>query len=192
MEASALAVTALLGEGTGVVSKVFEAHPLHWADQMQASFLPPLPFFLFPFSFPQSSLGPAHLCPAQTDPSRPWANPTSFLEALEHPNTASETSSFPRKSLGEQNGACTQLRLSWEAGRQSRKCTNIRHNSKITLPTCSRRGASTWDYHIFLMVHLCSLSKLIHLSDLQSNAQRVDFWIVNIQPPSELLEFLLS
>lgn len=39
------------------------------------------------------------------------------------------------------------------------------------------------------MVHLCSLSKLIHLSDLQSNAQRVDFWIINTQPPSEIWNY---
>lgn len=158
---------------------------------MQASLLPPLPFFLSPFPFPQPSLGPAHLCPAPTDPFRPRANPTSFLKALEHPHSLCNQLLSQEISGRRERGMHSAQALPG-GRRQSRKCTNIRHNSNITLPTCSRRGASTWDYHIFLTVHLCSLSKLIHLSDLQSNAQRVDFWIVNIQPPSELLELLLS
>lgn len=55
VEVCALVVTALLGVVTGVASKVFNVHNLHWADQLQALF----PSFS-PFSSPQSSLGPAH------------------------------------------------------------------------------------------------------------------------------------
>lgn len=110
MEVCALVVTALLGVVTGVASKVFKVHNLHWADQLQALF----PSFS-PFSSPQSSLGPAH-CILLRDPSRPWTKPISFLEALEYPNAASAPAHFSGSRWETRMGSCTWLGLSWEAG----------------------------------------------------------------------------
>lgn len=70
MEASGLVVPTLLGEVTGVGSKLSEAHIPHLADQIQAfSFLLPLPLlplsFFLPLTQPES-------CPLVSCSDRPF------------------------------------------------------------------------------------------------------------------------
>ena len=109
----------------------------------------PLPF-LFPFSSP--GLGPAHLCSAQTyhpqglispvfssSPPHPWATRLSLRNRLQiqGKGTRKKTGSPGR----QQPHKCAHVRLSWEP------------SLRVPGEECTPGGD-----HIFLIVHLCSLS----------------------------------